>query len=168
VTRFRLRAPRGALLPGILCLLVLAAGPPVPGQGRRGPFSLTTLAGRTLEIGREPRVALLVFGARWCHPCEKLVPGLRRLAASQGRRGLEVVLVGLAAREDEQAFSRWARETGFEGALVFDGGHRLERRFRVREVPCLVAVGPGGRVLWRGEELPGPETAAGWLAAAGR
>jgi len=166
VTPFRSRRraalPLLALLPALLLLVAL----PAAGGRGRGAFTLTTLAGRTLRVGEEPRVALLVFGARWCHPCEELVPGLRRLAATHGRRGLEIVLVGLAAREDETSFSRWARETGFEGPLVFDGDRHLERRFEVREVPALVAVGPGGRVLWRGEDPPAPGTVAGWLAAA--
>lgn len=154
--------PLHALLPAILLLAALA----VAGGRGGGAFTLETLAGRTLRVGEKPRVALLVFGARWCRPCEELVPALRRLAAAHGRRGLEVVMVGLAAREDETTFSRWARETGFEGPLVFDGGRQLERRFEVREVPTLVAVGDGGRVLWRGEDPPAPETVAGWLAAA--
>jgi len=166
VTRFRSRRlaahPLRVLLPAVLFLAALAVA-----GGRGGDaFTLTTLAGRTLRVGEEPRVVLLVFGARWCRPCEELVPGLRRLAASHGRRGFEVVLVGLASREDEDAFSRWARENGFEGPLVFDGERRLERRFEVREVPALVAVGPAGRVLWRGEDTPPPDRVADWLAGA--
>ena len=147
-------------------LAVLLLGPAA--AKRPGPVVVRTLAGRTLRVGEEPRVALLVFGARWCRPCEELVPGLRRLRAVPRTRRLTVILVGLPVREDADGFSRWARDAGFEGPLAFDRERRLLRLLGVREVPALVAVGPGGRILWRGDRVPELAEVESWLAAGNR
>ena len=79
-----------------------------------------------------------------------------------------MILVGLPVREDADGFSRWARDAGFEGPLVFDEGRELVRRLGVREVPALVAVGPGGRTLWRGDAVPDAAEVESWLASGTR
>jgi peroxiredoxin len=149
----------------VLAAVVLGLAAPLRGAPRARPDgagqptplrSLTTVDGATVKLGEGAGATHLLFVARWCSPCETEVHALRRAAAQLRREGGQVVLVGVSRRQTAQEFAEWARGLGFDGALVFDDGGRVESAFGAELIPWHVVVGSGGRILHSGAGRPAP------------
>ncbi len=131
-------APAGALM---LPQQIVAVGEPAP------RFTLTSLAGATVEVGGAPggRSQLLFFLAPDCPICKSLLPALKTSAQSE-RGWLDVVLASDGAGEDHRAF---VRASGLE-AFDYVVSEPLGRGFGVSKLPHGVLIDEQGRIAAMG------------------
>jgi peroxiredoxin len=153
----------GRLLLLGLALALLASGPAGAQAGGPAPRGeVVTVTGERIPLDRG-QVQELTFVARWCPPCERELAAARRRAGQFRRQGYQVIIVGVAARQTEAEFVRWARDAGFDGALVYDADGSLERAFRAASLPWHVVVDAQGRVAHAGDAAPAAERIGGWV-----
>ncbi|HUO81055.1 MAG TPA: redoxin family protein [Steroidobacteraceae bacterium] len=151
-----------------------AAGPAAPAVpalalGSRVPArALTTLDGATVELGPRPGAPLvLVFLSPWCESylessrparaaaCRRAREEVEALAAGNGGVRWLGIASGLWAGREDLAEYRGAHALRLP--LALDESGDLFREFGVREVPVVVVLDAGGRIVRRlagaGEEL---------------
>lgn len=151
-------------------LVLLFALAPAAG-GNLGPVSavlplekLETLAGPAVHFRREAGATLLVFGARWCPPCETVLAQVRRQAAEFRPRGLQTLVVGVKARQSRAQFQAWLNGLGYQGAAAFDDTGQVQEKLKVDELPWFIVVGADGRILHSARQAPAADSLAGWLS----
>lgn len=109
-----------------------------------------------LEAGRS---VALVFWQSWCGPCRAEAP---RVEEASRRIGHEVRIVGVVSGPDdavdEEAVRAFVDDLGLTYPQVRDRHAALAKHFRVTGTPTIVWIGPDGRVLFHGHDLP-PEWA---------
>ena len=134
--------------------------PPVIGQPAPA-FSAADLAGTEVSLADlRGEVVLLNVWATWCPPCREEMPGLQRLHAELGSRGLAVTAVSIdkaSARGEVEAF---ARENGITFRVLLDPGERVTRTYRTSGVPETFLIGRDGTLLrrWIGQIDPASAT----------
>jgi thiol-disulfide isomerase/thioredoxin len=109
-------------------------------------FTGSTLDGRQLSI-TEYRGAVIVlnFWATWCLECRPEMPVLERLHREFSSRGLAII--GVNARENKEAASRYARVLGLTFPLVLDRDGKINARYGVIGLPTTFVVGRDGRAI---------------------
>jgi peroxiredoxin len=100
------------------------------------PLSLTDLRGK---------VVIVNFWASWCLECRPEMPILEGLHREFAWRGLAVV--GINAREDEQAVARDATELRLTFPLVLDQAGKNNRLYGVIGLPTSFVLGRDGRAV---------------------
>ena len=89
---------------GLLLALCLACAGPAAASGSDSLYgaTLTAPGGQPLALAQYRGKPLLVnFWARWCAPCRAEIPELIELRAAYGKRGLNVIGIGI--EEDGEA-----------------------------------------------------------------
>ena len=152
---------RTALLICIALLLPVFAGGAIAEQPE--PPRFVSVGGQEIPVGKTG-VTEVIFTARWCRPCEKVLSEARRRAAQLRRSGFRVVVVGTPLRETKAEFVAWAKQHGFSSGLVFDGGGALGSRYGAERIPYHVVIGPGGKVLYSGFDAPPVPQIRKWLS----
>lgn len=108
----------------------------------------------------------VVVVARWCAPCESEIQALRRSAPAVPRGSYQVVYVGVSRRQTAAEFNDWMRGLGVDGTRVYDADGSLETRLGAATLPYHVVIGPGRRVLARGDRAPSAAQLQRWAAEA--
>ncbi|KAI9125221.1 hypothetical protein K1719_003837 [Acacia pycnantha] len=94
------------------------------------------------------KTVLLYFSAQWCPPCRmflpKLIEAYHKIKANDN--ALEVVFI--SSDKDQVSFNDFFAEMPWL-ALPFGDSRKsfLSRKFKVRGIPMLVAIGPSGRTV---------------------
>jgi len=124
--------------------LMLDAGPKV---GDPAPvFSLPTLDGRQVDIGRAAATStLLFFLSPTCPVCKKLLPILRSTARSEAS-WLRIVLASDGERTAQEKFYRQSKLEEFPYVLSTE----LGLAFKVSRLPYAVLLDESGRVTAKG------------------
>lgn len=124
--------------------LMLDAGPKV---GDAAPvFSLPTLDGRQVDIGRAAATStLLFFLSPTCPVCKKLLPILRSTARSEAA-WLRIVLASDGERTAQEKFYRQSKLEEFPYVLSTE----LGLAFKVSRLPYAVLLDESGRVTAKG------------------
>ena len=152
---------RSFLLQVLLSLLLVAcrassAPTPVAAVAVE-PLTLTDIDGRAHSVESslaEGRPVVLVFWATWCSMCRAEMGHLA--AASREHPELEFfgVVSGSDAAVEESRVRAIADEWFVPYPQVRDRDGSLAETFGVRGTPTVVVIGPGGEVLYQGNELP--------------
>jgi thiol-disulfide isomerase/thioredoxin len=133
--------------------------PPLRNAGQRVPnFTVSDVMGSDWEFRYAAgRLILVEFWGTTCVPCQRAVPGMKRLQADYGASGLEVVAI---ACEEPAPFAARARsvdevarrkEMNYKVYLERDGRDgEVQKLFNVQWIPTLVLLDRQGMVLWRG------------------
>ena len=124
--------------------LMLDAGPKV---GDPAPvFSLPTLDGRQVDIGRAAATStLLFFLSPTCPVCKKLLPILRSTARSEAA-WLRIVLASDGERTAQEKFYRQSKLEEFPYVLSTE----LGLAFKVSRLPYAALLDESGRVTAKG------------------
>lgn len=156
-------AGRGSLLAGWLLVLAVchpAVADPPPLTALLKPLDLVGYAshtlppqfsGRTLDgrsvamTDHRGKVVLLNFWASWCRECRPEMPVLERIHRELASRGLTVL--GVNAREDEQAVGHYARELGLTFPIVLDPRGHINAAYGVIGLPTTFLIGRDGRAV---------------------
>ena len=138
-----------------------AAGQPLADAGPGGerkpapPFELEDIKGRHHDLNLyRGRTLHLAFSAIWCPPC---LEQLRRIEVADARlrgKGYAVVLVAMKDREDDQKLREFARQRTLTFPVAWDRTGEAARAYGIESIPAHVIIGPDGRILYEGEELP--------------
>lgn len=109
-------------------------------------FSGGTLDGRQVVMAAlRGKVVLVNFWASWCLECRPEMPVLERLHRELASQGLAVV--GINAREEQEAVRRYARELGLTFPLVLDPDGKINAQYGVVGLPTTFLVGRDGRAV---------------------
>ncbi len=129
-------APMGAL--------IIENGPKV---GQAAPLlTLTTLDGRTLQIGvAAPYSTLLFFLSPTCPVCKKLLPIIKSIRRDE-LSWLRVVLASDGEATQHETFRRSARLLDFPYVLSTE----LGMTFKISKLPYAVLIDESGRVRAKG------------------
>jgi len=114
----------------------------------------TDLSAR-LRTARPGQAVLLVFWGTWCAPCLQEIPELKELQRFYGKRGLEVIGVGLQHGEETLAgLAKAAQTHGITYPISFDARGEAARVFGVTALPAAALIDGTGIVRWMGPSLP--------------
>ena len=117
------------------------AAPAVPFEDGEGePATLADFRGRPLLVN---------FWATWCPPCVREMPSLDRLAAQQGRSGVQVIAISqdLDGRQKVADFFAARRLAELEPYL--DGDMAFMTALRIETLPTTILYDAQGREVWR-------------------
>jgi thiol-disulfide isomerase/thioredoxin len=113
---------------------------------RPPPFTGRTVDARELSLAElRGRVVIVNFWASWCLECRPEMPVLERFHREFASRGLAVI--GINAREDQEAVARYATELGLTFPLVLDPGGRNSGLYGVIGIPTTFLIGRDGRAV---------------------
>ncbi|KAJ0983793.1 hypothetical protein J5N97_002149 [Dioscorea zingiberensis] len=91
---------------------------------------------------------LLYFSAHWCPPCRAFLPQLIATYNKIKEKDSAFELVFLSSDRDQSSFDDYFAEMPWL-ALPFGDERKksLSRKFKIRGIPSLVAIGPSGRTV---------------------
>lgn len=125
-------------------LLLACAGPRpavrVPAlAGKPLDVAAQDLTGGEVRLASEGRVLVVDFFASWCEPCRAQLPGLQRLAAEGGPRGLAVY--GVSFDAERPALRAFLEELGVALPVLWDrDGARLGPALGIERLPTTLVV----------------------------
>ncbi|MCX6855368.1 MAG: TlpA disulfide reductase family protein [Verrucomicrobia bacterium] len=127
-------------------------------------LALVTSAGEATTLADQlagKKAILLDFWASWCGPCMQLMPELKKKAELLTKYG--IVVAGM--NKDDDKAEAVAEKVRSEQDINFPWLiEPIERPFtqllEINSIPCMVLVGPDGRVLFNGH----PQDPALWTA----
>lgn len=91
---------------------------------------------------------LLYFSAHWCPPCRTFLPKFITIVQELKAKGEALEVIFISSDHDQSAFDDF-----FSGmpwlALPFGDDRKalLQRRFKIRGIPAVVAIGPNGQTI---------------------
>jgi len=100
------------------------------------PLSLSELRGKVVVVN---------FWASWCLECRPEMPVLESLHRELASRGLAIV--GVNAREDAGAVTRYAEQLGLTFPLVLDPTGKINDLYGVIGLPTTFVVARDGRAV---------------------
>jgi cytochrome c biogenesis protein CcmG/thiol:disulfide interchange protein DsbE len=146
------------LITGIALAVVLFGG----GRGRAASPALPSTVlqrPRATLASLHGRPAIIHFWASWCGPCKREAPQLATLARElQGR----AALVGIDWSDNPADAMRFIHRHGWSFPILGDENGTTGNEYGLVGLPTTFLLDRRGRIVGR---LPGPQTAAGVLAA---
>jgi cytochrome c biogenesis protein CcmG/thiol:disulfide interchange protein DsbE len=105
------------------------------------------LDGKPFDL-REARgdVAVVVFLAKQCDPCTRVLPALEAVHADNK----DVVMVGVSEDEQENDAREVVGQNHLSFPVVQDGARALAEAYRVTQLPVTFVLDGRGRVRWVG------------------
>jgi thiol-disulfide isomerase/thioredoxin len=136
--------------PIVLSLLLLAVAPGVQLPLPAGQLRDVHGVAHDLFAPTGP-ASVLFFVTSDCPISNRYAPEIQRLCAAYRAKGLSCTLVYEDAAIDPAAVRAHAEAFGYRGIpAVIDTGHAIAAAANATVTPQAVAVGPGGRVQYRG------------------
>lgn len=91
---------------------------------------------------------LFYFSAHWCPPCRGFTPNLVKTYHEFKAKGYAVEVVFVSSDKNQSSFDEYYSEMPWL-ALPFGDERKafLSRKFKVKGIPCLVAIGPQGKTI---------------------
>ena len=113
--------------------------------------TIRTTDGKEISPGASGKVTLINFWGTWCEPCRQELPGLRKLHAEFGSKGLEVIGVALGETGGAPSLRAWCAKNGLTYPQSLAEDAVTEAFGDVQEVPVSVLVDARGRIRYRWE-----------------
>ncbi len=121
--------------------------------GRRAPDFAFQRNGQPARLSDlRGHVVILHFWASWCPPCVEEAPALEALARAVEPAG--VIVLGISADEDPQAYEQFLRDHGITFLNDRDPSGKIAALYGTRLYPETYVIGPDGRFV---RKLIGPQ-----------
>lgn len=91
--------------------------------------------------------------ATWCPPCVAELDRLSEWDARFAPDGYRLVILAVPERQSLERLRRFQAENHVPGRFLWDPEGQGLRALDANRLPAHIVVGPGGRVLWRGDSL---------------
>ncbi len=128
-------------------LLILVAEGVQAAEAYVPRFDLPTLDGsRYTERSLVGRPTLVVFWASWCPVCQVELPKLHALYDDTKGRGLQVLAIGFADREDKIRSYVRSHRTIFDFPVLYDDEDAVAKRFGVVGAPSIYLINRSGKI----------------------
>jgi thiol-disulfide isomerase/thioredoxin len=119
-----------------------------PGSGEVAPdFELPTLDGGSFSLAdhqaTDGRPVFLNLWASWCFPCRAEMPGID----TASRKHPEVLFVGVAVADDNDAAAKFAREIGVKYTIAFDRDDQVADGYPVLGMPGTFLIASDGSIV---------------------
>ncbi len=109
-------------------------------------FALRDLKGNAFRLSdHRSGPVLLVFSTTWCKYCRDEIPHIKKLHASYGKTGLEVINVFI--QEPAGKVAAYAEKHELPYRVFVDQDGQVAERYDVRGVPTIVLIDREGRVI---------------------
>jgi len=109
-------------------------------------FAGRTTADRRVSLSElRGKVVVVNFWASWCLECRPEMPVLENLHRELASRGLAIV--GVNAREEARAITRYAKQLGLTFPLVLDPAGKINDLYGVIGLPTTFVVARDGRAV---------------------
>ena len=109
-------------------------------------FAGRTTADRRVSLSElRGKVVVVNFWASWCLECRPEMPVLENLHRELASRGLAIV--GVNAREEARAITRYAKQLGLTFPLVLDPTGKINDLYGVIGLPTTFVVARDGRAV---------------------
>jgi thiol-disulfide isomerase/thioredoxin len=114
--------------------------------------------GREVDLSKlRGKVVLLDFWGTWCGPCVEELPFLRKIQATYGSQGLEIVGI-LADDAPRERVADFLKKNEITWPQHYDGKvdeNEFAKKFAVKEYPTIMLLNKDGVVVSnaRGEKL---------------
>ncbi|MGI8518006.1 MAG: TlpA family protein disulfide reductase [Acidimicrobiia bacterium] len=109
-------------------------------------FTLTLFDGTRFTLSRhlidDGRPVVINFWASWCVPCREEMPTLDAVA----RRRAEVLVLGIAVRDNEEAARAFAAEIGVDYPLGIDTDGEILELYPILGLPTTWFIAADGRI----------------------
>lgn len=91
---------------------------------------------------------LIYFSAHWCPPCRAFTPKLIEVYNEIKAKENAFEIIFVSSDRDQSSFDEYYSDMPWL-ALPFGDERKsiLSRKFKVRGIPCLVAIGPDGKTI---------------------
>ena len=113
------------------------------------PIALRTIDGGEIAPATAGKVTLINFWGTWCEPCRQELPGLQKLHAQFGPKGLVVVGVALSETGGAPSLRAWCAKNGLTYPQSLAEDAVTEAFGDVQEVPVSVLIDARGRIRYR-------------------
>lgn len=117
-------------------------------------FTLQTPSGERVSlkefVGKKP--VLLAFWATWCPHCNDAVPALNALVEGPAKDRLQLIAVDYL--ESRQKVGGFVKSKKIAYTVLLDETGKVSRSYGVLGIPTYVVISRGGRIVYRGNELP--------------
>uniref|UniRef100_K4A7K4 protein-disulfide reductase n=1 Tax=Setaria italica TaxID=4555 RepID=K4A7K4_SETIT len=96
------------------------------------------------------KTVLLYFSAKWCGPCRAFLPMLVKEYNKIKEKHSDFEIVFISSDSDQSSFDEFFTEMPWLALPLEDERKAfLEKTFRIRGIPSLVAIGPNGQTVSR-------------------
>ena len=94
------------------------------------------------------KYVLIYFSAHWCPPCRAFTPKLIEVYNEIKAKENAFEIIFVSSDRDQSSFDEYYSDMPWL-ALPFGDERKssLSRKFKVRGIPCLVAIGPDGKTI---------------------
>ena len=109
-------------------------------------FKLIGLDGKEHALSEyRGQVVLLQFSTTWCPHCRTIIPYMRNINDTYGKKGLKTFFV--AIQESERKMKAFAEKNGVSYPVLLDSKGSVAQLYDVVGVPTLVLIDKDGTIL---------------------
>ncbi len=126
-------------------------------EGSLAPdFEISSLEGDNFKLSDclGKKLVLLFFWASWCPSCLEAKEELGKLKATIGGDKLKIVAINIGIGDSYEKVKKMQQKNRFPGAIYYDSGGKVSKRYGVSGVPFFVLINKGGQVIYAGHEIP--------------
>lgn len=115
-------------------------------------FAIKDTTGKIIRLSDyRGKYVLLNFWGSWCAPCRESLPKLKELYTKV--QGKDLVMIGIACREQSETWKKSIREEGLEWLQLNDAhspeGQSVQKMYAIDGVPTCVLIDPEGKILYK-------------------
>ncbi len=137
---------------------IVLSPPSMPNKGEEAPdFSLPLLDGSAdvhLSQLTAEKAVMLYFWATWCSSCAEVKPQVEQLRRRIGPDRLTILAINIGSGDSLEKVRAFQRRYPLSVPVLYDTHGHVSARYGVRGIPLFVLIHRGGRIAYRGHEIP--------------